>query len=52
MRELAEKIMEAIDKADNTMYDELEAVEEVLQDWQESQSKQHKEPKYLDVFPT
>jgi len=44
MRELAEKIMEAIDKADNTMYDELEAVEEVLHNWQESQSKMNKYP--------
>ena len=42
MRELAEKIIEAIDDTDNTTYDEIEAVEEVLIDWQESQSKMNK----------
>jgi hypothetical protein len=33
MRELAEQIIEAIDKADNTVFDE---VEELLKNWQET----------------
>lgn len=44
MRKLAERIMEAISKADNTYYDEVEAVEEILQDWQNEQTKQHNWP--------
>jgi hypothetical protein len=39
MRQLAEKILQAIELSNNTIYDEIEAVEEVLQNWQELQTK-------------
>lgn len=34
MRELTEKIVEAINNAENTVYDEKEAVLEVLEEWE------------------
>ena len=40
MRQLAEKILQAIELSNNTIYDEIEAVEEVLQNWQASQTKE------------
>lgn len=44
MRELAERIIEAIKEANNTDVDAMEAVETVLNDWQQSQTKMYKEP--------
>ena len=50
MRQLAIKIMEAVESAENTTYDQIESVEEVLHNWQESQSKQNKYPEVNELI--